>query len=279
MKTILVVAALVTYALSASAAEIAPSADGSFTSRNFTMPVSTAMAFPGKSIIDKSDVIVVAISNGDFRTDWFATFFDRRRAIEKRMKDKDTAVVYLEFKPDGAYRGLSYYFEKGNGCGYCGGSLGVTSTVKLAKGRIAGSLKSKDEARTYDVVFNLPVSPDDHGAPLPPDGGAPGKAYMGYHAALVKRDAKALRPFVSNEMREYLDRAEKKGKLAKEMNFMAKEHPDKSVRIIQGFSKGNNAVLLIAGETSVMKLTGEVVLVNEGGTWRVDDQLTDVVMQ
>jgi len=28
-----------------------------------------------------------------------------------------------------------------------------------------------------------------------------------------------------------------------------------------------------------MKVTGEVVLVNEGGTWRVDDQLTDVVMQ
>jgi hypothetical protein len=80
-------------------------------------------------------------------------------------------------------------------------------------------------------------------------------------------------------MREYLDRAEKKGKLAAEMKFMAKEHPDKSVQILKGFSKGDNAVLLIAGETSVMKLTGEVVLVNEGGTWRVDDQLTDVVLQ
>jgi len=251
MKAILLVATLVTHALLASAAEVAPSADGSFTSRNFTMPVSTAMAFPGKSVLDKSDVIVVAISNGDFRTDWFATFFDRRRAIERRMKDKDTAVVYLEFKPDGAYRGLSYYFAQGNGCGYCGGSLGVTSTVKVAKGRIAGTLKSKDEARNFDVVFNLPVTPDDYGAPLPPDGGAPGKAYLGYHAALVKRDAKALRPFVSNEMREYLDKAEKKGRLAAEMKFMAKEHPEKSVQITKGFSKGNHAVLLIAGETSV----------------------------
>jgi hypothetical protein len=43
------------------------------------------------------------------------------------MKDKETSVVYLEFKPDGAYRGLSYYFGKANGCDYCGG--GVTSTV------------------------------------------------------------------------------------------------------------------------------------------------------
>ena len=277
MKTILIVTALVSWVGAAFAAEVAPSADGSFTSRTFTMPVSTAMAFGGKSILDKTDVIVVAITNGDIRVDWFATFFDRRRAIERRMKDKETAVVYLEFKPDGAYRGLSYYFAKGNGCGYCGG--GVTSTVKLANGRLAGSLKSKDESRTFDVVFNLPVTADDHGAPLPADGGAPGKAYLGYHEALVKRDLKALRPFLSNENRETLAEAEKKGKAAAEMNYLAKEHPEKSVQITKGFSKGNHAVLLIAGESSVLKLTGEVVLVNEGGSWRVDDELTDVVLQ
>ena len=279
MKHTLMVAALMTCALSSFAAEMAPSADGSFTSRTFTMPVSTAMAFRGKSIIDKTDVIVVAITNGDIRVDWFANFYDRRRAIERRMKDKETAVVYLEFKPDGAYRGLSYHFGQGNGCGYCGGGLGVTSTVKLANGRLAGSLKSKDEARTFDVVFNLPITSDDHGAPLPADGGAPGKAYLGYHEALVKRDVRALRPFLSNESREFLDASEKKGKAAAEMKFMAKDHPDKSVRITKGFSKGNHAVLLIDGESSVIKLTGEVVLVNEGGSWRVDDELTDVVMQ
>jgi hypothetical protein len=279
MKALLIVATLAACAISAFAAEVAPMADGSFTSRNFTMPVSTAMAFRGKSIIDKADVIFVAITNGDIRVDWFATFFDRRRAIEQRMKDKDTAVVYLEFKPDGAYRGLSYYFAKGNGCGYCGGSLGVTSTVKLANGRLAGSLKSKDESRAYDVTFNLPITADDHGAPLPANGGAPGKAYLGYHEALVKRDAKALRPFLSNEMRESLTEAEKKGKVAAELKYLAKEHPDKSVQITKGFSTDKQAVLLITGESSVIKLTGEVVLVNEGGTWRVDDELTEVVMQ
>ena len=237
------------------------------------------MAFRAKSSFDQQDVIVVAISNGDFRVDWFATFLDRRRAIERRMKDKDTAVVYLEFKPDGAYRGLSYYFAQGNGCGYCGGNLGVTSTVKFANGRIAGKLKSKDEARDYDVVFDVPVTGDDHGAPLPPDGGAPGKAYMGYHDALVKRDAKALRPFLSDELRASLDDAQKKNKVAAELKYLAKDHPDKSVRIVKGFSKGNHAVLVIEGETAILRLTGEVVLVNEGGTWRVDDELTDLVMK
>jgi hypothetical protein len=39
------------------------------------------------------------------------------------------------------------------------------------------------------------------------------------------------------------------------------------------------AVILFDGEGSVLKLTGEAVLVNQGGTWRVDDELTDVVMK
>ena len=276
MKLVLLLAA---WSLPALAAGPEPKADGQFVSRNFTMPVSTAMAFRGKSVIDKQDVIVVAITNGDIRTDWFASFVDRRRAIERRLKDKDTAVAYLEFKPDGAYRGLSYYFAQGNGCGYCGGNLGVTSTVKVANGRIAGGLKTKDDARNVDVVFDVPVTGDDHGAALPADGGAPAKAYLGYHDALVKRDAKALRPFLSNELRESLDDAAKKGKAAAEMKYLAREHPDKSVRITAGFSKGNQAVLLVEGESSGVKLKGEVVLVSEGGSWRVDDEVTEVVLQ
>ena len=38
------------------------------------------------------------------------------------------------------------------------------------------------------------------------------------------------------------------------------------------------AVILFDGESSVLRLTGEAVLVNEGGTWRVDDELTELVM-
>jgi hypothetical protein len=277
MKFILFVLALAACAVPASAAEPAASADGSFTSQTMTMPVSTAMAFRGKSVLDKTDVIVVAVTNGDLRVDWFANFHDRRRAIQRRMIDNETVLVYFEFKPDGAYRGLSYYFKRGNGCGYCGG--GVASTVKLARGRLVGSLKAKDEQRSFDVTLDVPITPDDHGAPLPADGGAPGKAYMGYHEALLKRDAKALRPFLSNEARGYLDSARKKGRADAEMKSLAKDHPDQALRITQGFSTGNHAVLLIAGESSSVKVSGEVVLVNEGGSWRVDDELTDVVLQ
>jgi hypothetical protein len=257
----------------------AATGDGVFESRGFSMPVASALAFRGKSTIDKADVIVVAISNGDFRTDWFANFHDRKRAVENRFKEPDTPVVYLEFKPDGAYRGYSFYFGQGNGCGYCAGNMGITSTVKLAQGKLVGSWKMKDDTRKADVKLDVTVLSDDHGAALPAGGGEPGKVFMAFHDALVKRDAKALRATMSAANGGYFDDAIKKGKGEAFMRAEAKVYPDKSVRIVQGWSKGNVAVLLVAGETAIMKLAGEAVLVNEGGRWRVDDQLMDLVMQ
>ena len=266
-------------AVAALPAAHADTGDGTFESRGFKMPVASALAFRGRSLIDKTDVIVVAISNGDFKTDYFANFHDRRRAVQQRMKASEIAVVYLEFKPDGAYRGYSFYFGPGNGCGYCAGNLGVTSTVKLAQGKLVGSWKLKDDARTADVKLDVPLLPDDHGTALPADGGEPGKAFLAYHDALVKRDAKAVRALVSRDNGQWLDAAEKKGKVAAELASMAKDHPEKSVRVVQGWSKGNRAVLIVAGETSSIRLAGDAVLVNEGGRWRVDDELYDVVMQ
>jgi hypothetical protein len=257
----------------------AATADGVFESRGFRMPVASALAFRAKSPIDQSDVIVVAISNGDFRSDWFATFHDRRRAVEKRMKDRETAVVLLEFRLDGAYKGHSFHFQSGNGCGYCGGNLGVKSSVKLDRGKLVGTLAIADDAKKADVKLDVPILSDDHGAGLPAGGGEPGKAYLAYHEALVKRDAKAVRALVTDDNGQWLDAAAKKGKAAAELASMAKEHPGKSVRILQGWSKGDRAVLLLDGEASVMRLTGEAVLVREGGRWRVDDELFDVVLR
>ena len=262
---------------SGPAVAAASTADGEFMSRGLTMPVSTAMAFAGKSTLDpKKDVVVVAISNGDFRPDWFANYVNRRRAVERRMKDNETYVVYLEFAPDGKYLGNSYYFRQGNNCGYCG--FGADSTVKRVNNRMVGALKIKDDARSVNVKLDVPILSDDHGTALPPDGGAPGKAYFAYHDALVKRDAPALFAVMSKDYRGLLDEAVSKGRTAAALKQLASEHPDKTLRITRGYVKGNHAVLVVEGETEIMRMSGEATLVNEGGTWRVDDELMSVVL-
>ena len=271
MKIAAFVAVLATGVVPVRAADVALAASGPFRSQNLSMHIRSAIAFNGASVLDKKDAIIVAVTSAEMDLDAIGSYVDRRRAIDRRVRDDNTGVVFLEFRPNGAYRGLNYYFARGNGCGYCGG--GVTSTVKLVNGRLTGSLKSNaGDNPAFDLALNLPVSSDDHGSPLPAGWGGPGAAYLAYHAALVKRDAKAL-------LRQTLAEATKDGKSAAYLNYLGKEHPSKSVQITKGFSKGNRAVLLITGESATSKLTGEVQLLNQGGAWRIDDELTDVVLQ
>ena len=276
MKTLLLAVALAGWMHPALAAD---TASGSFTNQSLGLEVKSALAFKGKSSIDKTDVIVLAITNADMDPDALAAYYDRRRAVDQRIKDDNTRVVFFEFRPDGSYKGYSFYFASGNGCGYCGGNMGITSTVKLRNGRLVGALKGTDTGRAFDLDIDVAVLTDDHGPPLPPDHGAPGKAYLDYHAALVKRDAKALRNVLSDDIRKIQDGAIKEGKGAAYMDYLAKEHPTQSVRITKGWSNGKSAVVLFDGESSVLKLTGEAILVYQAGTWRVEDELTDVVMK
>jgi hypothetical protein len=276
MKTLLLAAALAAWVGSAAAVD---TASGSFKNQNLEMQIKSALAFPGKSLIDDSAVIVVAVTSAEMDSDALAAYYDRRRAVDQRIKDNNTGVVFFEFGPNGNYKGYSFYFAPGNGCGYCGGNMGITTTVKLDRGRLAGTLKGTDTNRAFDIKFDLAVLSNDHGAPLPPEGGAPGKAYLDYHAALVKRDATALRAALSDADRKILAGASKEGNAAAYMSYRAKEHPTQSVKITKGWSDGKTAVILFDGEGSVLKLTGEAILVNQGGTWRVDDELTDVVMK
>ncbi len=252
--------------------------DGEFTNRGFTMPVASSVAYRGKSLLDKEDVIVVAISNSHFDLPWMAMFHDRTRMIEKRFTGGDTAVVYLEFRPNGSYKAHHFHFKSGNNCGYCAGNMGVASTVKIAGGRIAGTIKITDTDKTANVRIDTPILSDDHGPALPAGGGDPGKAYLAYHEALVTGVPAKVTPHLSRENARYIDEAVKKGKGAQMMKNYTSEHPTKAVTIVRGWSKGDTALLLWEGETSILKLTGEAVMVREGGRWVVDEELADVKM-
>jgi hypothetical protein len=263
-------------AAAATAGEVPGTASGTFRSQGMLMEVKSAIAFRSKSTFDKQDAIVVAITNARM-TDAIADYYDRRRALDKRLVDERTGVVYLEFRTDGRYRGLSYYFASGNGCAFCSGD--VMSSVKLANGKLAGSLQSNEPQRTMNVTIDVPVLSDEHGTPLAGDGGAPGAAYRAYHTALLKRDAKALKPLLSAELRGIMTESEKKKDVDGFLRWLARDHPTKSVRIAKGYANGDKAVLAVAGESSTSKVVGEVVLVKEEGTWRVDDEFTEVALE
>jgi hypothetical protein len=253
-------------------------AKGTFKSRSITLDVRSAVAFHGAGLLDKDtkDALIVAVSNAKIAAGVVDAYYDRRRAIDKRLKDDETGIVYFEFTKEGRYRGFSYYFASGNGCGYCGG--GDVAKVKLSGGKLSGTLKDtdKDKDRTFDITLDVPVLTDDHGPALPEGGGDPGKAYLAYHAALAKGDHARLKAVLSEESLKTYDRAEKKKDVDGYVRYLSKEHPTKSVRVTRGFAKADKAVLLVEGEASYAKLAGEVLLLKEKGTWRVDDELMDI---
>ena len=249
-----------------------PTAVGVFKSQDITMEVKSAVANRGKSLFDEGRALIVAVSNAKMNGDAVADYVDRRRAIEQRIVDAKNGVVWLEFRPDGAFRGMSYHFGQGNGCGFCSGE--VTSTVKLADGRLAGKLTDQEKDRSFELTLAVPVMGDDHGAALPGDGAEPGKAYLRYHEALAKGDRATLRPLLSGDQQQFLNEAEKNGRLASALHAMAESHPTKSVRITGGYATAVKAILLFVGEGSGLKLEGEALLLREGGAWRVDDEIT-----
>jgi hypothetical protein len=236
------------------------------------MPVASAVAFRGSDLFDpERKALIVAVSHARFVAPVVEAYWDRKRAVERRFKDDETAVVYLSFTPEGEWRGLSYTFGPGNGCGFC--TSEVTSGVTLKGGRLSGSVKGSEKDRTFDVTLDVPVMSDDHGRALP-DGGEPGKVYLAYHAALVKGDLAALQALLPQDRLRQWEKAQKSGNLPKFLGYLREEHGLRSVRVTEGWSKGGRAVLLIAGEGGSGPVTGEATLLDENGTWRVDDELT-----
>jgi hypothetical protein len=263
------IAALVIVVLAVSGPALAQeSGTGTFKSQSVSFELGGAIAFRGTSSLNKAEpAIIVAVSNRRLVAT-LSDFIDRRRAIETLVRNENTAIVYFEFTPEGRYRGLSYYFESGNGCGFC--SSEVASTVKLASGRLAGTLKGTEKDRPFNISLDVAVMNDDHGAALPPDGGAPGKAYLAYHAALLKHDAAALRPTLTSGKMEIWDRSKKDGDLAEYVDYIANQHPLTSVRILKAWARADVASVLVEGDGPAGILSGEVLLLLEKGAWVVD---------
>lgn len=266
------VSLLALLASSASAAAVG-AASGSFESPNWRVPIVDAFAFRDEATFGEERVIRVAVSNYDFNDDFLVTIWDRRHMIDEFFIDEETRVVYFEFGLDGKYEGYSYYFQSGDGCGYCGGGA-VASTVKLVGGRLKGSLKYADqeEGRSFDITLDAAVATDDYGKPIAAGGGEPGRAYLAYDAALASYDLAKIRPHLSADQLANAAKAEKADDVDGFLRYLTDNRP-KKMSITRGFLQKEAALLLVTGESEILgKMHGEAHLKLEGGVWKVDDE-------
>jgi hypothetical protein len=263
---------LLTFAVGVAAQTPTEAASGKFEGREWTFEAHGAYAFPGEVGMDKEPGVLVAVSNGTFTVDQMDRIWDRQYAIDTLLRDENTLIVYFHFAKDGKYKGMSYYFASGDGCGFCYDGA-VESTVKIEKGRIHGSVKlaEKPNEAFWDIKFDAPVAPSDYGTPLPAGGGEPGKVYAAYHAALNGNAPAALKPMLDDEDNAFLDQEP-----AETVDRLRDVHPTKSYQVTKGFVKGDVALLLVDGETEIMKVENEVHFILLKGTWRVYREIQQV---
>jgi hypothetical protein len=277
--TLLPGALLIAAVLAPSTGTVPASASGKFADQKWTVPITGAYAFRGKTGgFGDDEVIRVAVSNTKFVPEAVDWHYDREHAINTYFVDDETKVVYFEFDESGKYRGLSYYFESGAGCGYCFDSK-VKSTVRAADGRLKGDLSYKGDDREFQITLDVPVPRKTWGDPLPPDGGAPGKAYLAYHQALEKRDKKALSAIADSDVKARYQKYEKEDKLDGYFDYLwHDEHTElKAIKITGGFVDGDRAVVLFDGTGAVIdNLHGEALLRRENGTWLVHEEMVSV---
>ncbi len=261
-------------AITHAAAKEGGRASGTFQSGEMVMEVKDAYAFLGKpSLGGKEKVIIVVVSNQGFVKAALDEYWDRKTSLERYFKDEKTGLVYLEFSTDGRYRGLSYYFGSGNGCGYCADSS-VKSTVRLKDNKMTGNLsfpEGKDPNRWFEISIDVPVSNDDHGKAQGPGGGEPGKAYLAYHRALAGKDQRAIMALLSEERRSAWTKAEGQGRGAAFLEFLRAEHP-RDVRVTAAYVKGDKALLLLEGKGEAGKVIGEAQFSKEKSAWRFDEE-------
>ena len=280
LPTLLGIALLGAAGALAASPEPAPgTASGTFEDKKWKLTLAGAYAFREKSMgLSDDPMIRVAVSNTVFVAAALDEHFDRAHAINTLFADDESKVVYFEFDEAGKYSGLSYYFESGDGCGYCFDSK-VESTVRASGGRLKGELSYARDGLHFRVALDVPIPPKTWGDALPADGGAPGKAYLAYHDALEKRDKKAIYALLDEDRRSLFREYEKESRLDGWLDYRwHDEHTEmKTITITGGFVRGDHAVVLFDGNNSYIdQLHGEAVLRREDGAWRIHRDMVSV---
>ena len=253
-------------------------ASGTLTVNGKPSALTYALATTQKNPFDakKTDVVLL-LTNVPVAPAAMADDFGRMKLAGKG----NFSGVEVEIDPDGDVISGTLYspeFKKFSGM------ISATGMHKF-EGKVSGSSvegklfipKDDDFAGytyRYDATFHAaiaargsmstPAATAMSGKALPADGGAPGKAYRDYLAALAAGDLAKLAKSVDAE-----HAAQMKDPEFKKMLKMIQAMEPKDVKIVRGSIDGSKATLEVTGKDGDATSNGTVELVMEGGAWKL----------
>jgi hypothetical protein len=267
--------------LVASAVAAEDRATGSFESRNWSFELGSAYAFVGDELLGDGRGVVLALTNAAINYEWLDGWQDKRWMIDHYISDTDaenpSLVVYAGFDDKGGLDGFSWYFGSGDGCGFC--SMGaIVSTVKIANGRLVGTLKGKADEVAIDVDLDLPVHEGPSGKQVANDA-EPAQAFLAFHAALNAVEPAGIWDQLDTEWKKILE-----GRTPEELQSfygqLAGERLPPELTVQEVWVDGDRALVVYAGVASYGgKVRGEARMDREEGVWKYDDAWFDAVLE
>jgi len=205
-----------------------------------------------------------------------ADAFDPGSEVNQQMNGKAGGYVRICIQPGGKECGLYFSHNEPSESFNMSGS-GEFKLAKQTAAAVEGrwQMTKPDDffGKTYDfdMPFSASITAATPGTPLPADGGAPGKAYAAYLAALAKGDLPALRRILGEGARWQLPEDDEQS--AKQGLKDLRDGKPVSVKILSAIQRGDSAVLKVEGvDRDEIKRAGRVLMVKDGDTWRADTQ-------
>lgn len=271
------------FAATAAHAAAPGTASGTLTVNGKPVTLSYAMARTQKNPFDakKTDVLLL-LTNVPVAPAAMADDFGRMKLAGKN----DFAGVEVEIDPEGNVISGTLYspeFRKFNGMISATGmhKFEGTMTPLAIEGKLFIPKEDDFASYTYryEATFHAAIAKAAaergamstpgamRGKALPADGGAPGRAYRDYLAALAAGDAAKLARCVDAQHAARLRKPE-----ARQMLTMIREMEPKNVQIVRGAVDGSKATLEVTGKDGDATATGTVEMVLESGAWKLAEE-------
>jgi hypothetical protein len=255
----------------AGVASAADSGSGYFRYDKLRMDVKHAYAITDES---KPGHTLVFLTSLPLDMKVVADAFDSRSEVDEQMHGKSGGYVRVCVDAEGKECGLYFSHNEPSESFNMSGS-GVFTTAKHTPAQNDGRwLLDKPEdffGKTYefDLKFSVATTAPSAGTALPADGGAPGRAYTAYLAALTKGDLPALRKMLGESgswrLPENDENSSKEG--LKDM----RDGKPVSAKILSAVQRGDHAVLNVEGvDRDEIKRRGRVLMTKTGEDWRYE---------
>lgn len=258
-------------------AQAAGKASGYFRMDKLRTTFTHACAFRVLDPASPSGTTHVVLSSVPLDCDAADRTFDPVQAVKAAAEAKKPALVSLSFPAGGAVTRIengSWESADPVDTFSFGGQGTITmqaNTDTSTKGRYALEKPEAffDKTFQFDLSWDAPVlSGSMSGTPVKGDGGEIGAGYRKYLAAVAKGDLDSVRANATGERAESVP--DVKGREAERFVKLMQAFELKTVTVIGGVQRGDDAVLLVQGlDFDKMAMHGRVVMRRDGGTWKV----------